>query len=428
MISSPYEHFKESGTDLPYPHDHHAEDIHAIKQVIETNNSLLVLGLSGFGKSSVLRFLVSNPAVQSDDMVLIYIDCNEISWDKKKEAIQEEIFSLIVERLMTQWPSVWPIGRAKPVLRRLMEELSREGPAHLAIIFDRSELLQQELGEIFFNHLRALRDTNSRLSYIFSGRHLRSEDFGELADILWDEPHWIGALSYEGAEMTVHRHLTRLGIRLEAEQVKKLVKCVGYHPQLLKYTCELVRANKIGVDGDETEVIRQLITTQRIEYQCRDLWQDLNFEAQSTLRQIVLGEKDLLTATIEWLKRSGILYQAKDGNVEFTSPVFKRYVSILGPPPITVDKGIVFKGAAELILSKEEFDLLKVLWDNQPQVVSSDQICEAVWPHEQWEVSLQMITNLVKRLRDKLRDKSYINNVRGRGYQFIQGTAPLPRG
>ncbi len=427
-IMTLYVHFKESGMDLPYSPDHHVKDINFIKQVIKTNNSLLVLGLSGSGKSSLLRFLVSNPSVQSKDMVFIYIDCNRIDWDRKTEAIQEEIFGLIVEHLIAQGLSDWGIGRARPVLQYLLEELALNGPTHLVIIFDRSELLQQVLSQPFFNHLRALRDLNPRLSYIFGGRHLNPETFGELADILWHEPRWIGALTLDDARMTINRHLTRLEIGLEAEEVEKILTCVGRHPQLLKYACELVKADMINLNDSEMKIVKQLAESSQVKRQCMDLWQDLSFEAQNMLRGLTLGQESRPSPIVEWLVDCGILNNFENGGkVTFNSPVFEVYVSNLGPPPLTLENEIVFKGAETLDLSKEEYELFKILWDNQPQVISTDQISETVWSNAQGEVSPQMITTLVKRLREKLGDTRYINNIRGRGYQFVQGTAPLPR-
>ncbi len=425
---TPYDHFKESGTNLPYAPDHHSEDIRAIKHVIEMNNSLLVLGLSGSGKSSVLRFLVSNPAAQSEGMVFVYIDCNLLDWGRDREAVQEEIYDQIIEHLYSQLRlqnaerERFSTNKVSPrhALKHLMSDISMSGPAHLAIIFDRSELLQNRLGGSFFDYLRALRDINPRLSYIFSGRNLNPEEFGELTDILWDEPHWIGALSLDDAKMTMVRHLGRLGISLKADEMDKLLRCAGRHPGLLKYACESVRAEKINLHDDEVEITKQLLKSPPIERQCRDLWQDLDLAAQDTLRRLAQAATSRSLSALEWLVRCGILDRRETGEVGFTSAVFQRYVnSLAGPPPLTVEKGMVFKGSEALVLSKEEFDLFNILWQNRPQVVSHDQISEAIWPQARGDISPQMITNLVKRLRDKLGDKRYIDSVRGRGYRFL---------
>ncbi len=426
-----YDHFKESGRDLPYAAGHHSENIRAIKQVIETSSSLLVLGLSGSGKSSILRFLVSNPAAQSSGMSFVYIDCNSLDWERDKETAEEEICGNIIEYVFAQRLLEAANFRdnepARAQLRFLMKDLSVNGPPHLAIIFDRSELLQNRLGEPFFDYLRSLRDINPHLSFAFCGRNLTPGAFGELADILWDEPIWIGALSAEDAENALHRHLARLGLALEVEHTDKLLRCAGRHPGLIKYACELVRAGKVHLDNDEMEIIEQLLVSPSIERQCRDMWQDLDLERQDALRRIAKGRSLPSSSIIEWLMRCGVVDRSENGEVSFTYPLFGKYVDSLGPPPLAVEKNTVFKGMEELVLSREEFNLFEILWKKQPDIVGHDQISVAVWPYAYWEVTPQLINRLVKRLRGKLGDRRYIKSVYGRGYRFIQGTAPLPR-
>lgn len=424
-MDSFYSHFKEAGKELPYSKDHQAEDIKAIKQVIEINSSLFIFGHSGSGKSSVLRFLVSNPAVQSDNMFFVYIDCNGLDWDNTIEAVQEEICIQVIERLQTLNFAVPEGDRPKAYLKALVKEFSKQTAKHLVIIFDRSELVQSNLDTSFFDYLRSLRDLNGRLSYIFSGRLLNQTKFGELTDILWGEPHWIGSLSVEDAKWTIKRHLIRLKIDLTEDEIDKLLACTGAHPGLLKYACELVKSGKVKLDTPKADIIVVMLATDLIQRQCQDLWQDLDLKAQQALRDLDPEETNP-PPIVDWLVRCGVLTKTEDGKVVFVSPIFEGYVSRLGPPPLMVRQGMVFKGAEVMSLAKEEFALFWKLWEMQPNIVSKDQIIDAVWS-ENYEISDQMITNIVKRLRDKLEDNRYINNVRGRGYQFIQGSAPLPR-
>lgn len=325
----PYQHFKE----FAYPPNYHLKDIQAIKHIIKTKNSLLLRGLSGSGKSSVLRYLVSNPAIQSEDTVIIYIDCNGLDWEKDREDIQEEMCHQIIEHL-----HLHNIGQdvlfsnqksARHKLRLLVQEMAVDGPDHIAIIFDRSELLEKELGSSFFNFLRSLRDINPSISFIFSGRVLTPEAFDELGDILWHEPHWIGALGSDDALMTIARHLKRLDLKLDTEKRGQLLRCIGPHPQLLKYGCELVSAKKIDLNDDEQDIIEQLLSSPLIERQCQDLWQDFDTEIQGALLGLARAEKPISSQIIKWLTMCGILDCAENGKIIFTSPLFESYVSQL---------------------------------------------------------------------------------------------------
>lgn len=331
----PYSHFKESG----YPPNFRQNDISTIKRIIKGKNNLLVLGISGSGKSNVMRYLVSNQAVQTPGRLYIYIDCNSLNREASKEVVEEAICCQIIKDFHAQdiglmeFQPDQKLGRE--ALSLFMQKIGPQ-PEHLVVVFDRSELLQQILGESFFDYLRALRDINPRLTYIFSGRKLELESFGELTDILWNEPYWIGALSFNQAMMALERHLGRLEITtLKAEEKDKLLQCVGYHPTLLKYVCELYLANKINLSDPNAKIIEQLLTAPLIQRQCREIWQELDFNAQAALRCLAQGETVTPSLVITDLSLCGILKNSNQGNLRFASPVFEKYVEQQGPPPST---------------------------------------------------------------------------------------------
>ncbi len=85
----------------------------------------------------------------------------------------------------------------------------------------------------------------------------------------------------------------------------------------------------------------------------------------------------------------------------------------------------IFIGGHELTppLSLAQYRLLKLLIDQEGQVVSRDAIVEAVWPEEEdMGVSEQAIDALVRRLRDRISgvdpDHAYIVTVRGHGFRL----------
>ncbi len=74
-------------------------------------------------------------------------------------------------------------------------------------------------------------------------------------------------------------------------------------------------------------------------------------------------------------------------------------------------------------LSVQQFRLLQVLYDNRDQVISREELVQAIWGEEQGEgVSEQAIDALVRRLRDRLGaidpEHAYILTVRGHGLRL----------
>lgn len=74
-------------------------------------------------------------------------------------------------------------------------------------------------------------------------------------------------------------------------------------------------------------------------------------------------------------------------------------------------------------LSVQQFRLLQVLYDNRDQVISREELVQAIWGDEQGDgVSEQAIDALVRRLRDRLgaidQEHAYILTVRGHGLRL----------
>jgi two-component system, OmpR family, alkaline phosphatase synthesis response regulator PhoP len=88
---------------------------------------------------------------------------------------------------------------------------------------------------------------------------------------------------------------------------------------------------------------------------------------------------------------------------------------------IDFERGEVRKGDAEVNLAAKELDLLHYLIDHRGNVVSRDELLEAVWEYQPG-VSSRTIDVHVAWLRQKLEDTPqnprHIHTVRGVGYRF----------
>jgi two-component system alkaline phosphatase synthesis response regulator PhoP len=88
---------------------------------------------------------------------------------------------------------------------------------------------------------------------------------------------------------------------------------------------------------------------------------------------------------------------------------------------IDFERGEVRKGDAEVNLAAKELDLLRYLIDHRGNVVSRDELLEAVWEYQPG-VSSRTIDVHVAWLRQKLEDTPqnprHIHTVRGVGYRF----------
>jgi len=80
----------------------------------------------------------------------------------------------------------------------------------------------------------------------------------------------------------------------------------------------------------------------------------------------------------------------------------------------------VYRGKEELQFSKKELQILIYLMEHARQIVSKEQILDAVWDIEGQFVGENTVAVNISRLRGKLSEgtasEEYIKNVRGIGY------------
>ncbi|MDK2562491.1 response regulator transcription factor [Romboutsia sedimentorum] len=89
------------------------------------------------------------------------------------------------------------------------------------------------------------------------------------------------------------------------------------------------------------------------------------------------------------------------------------------------DKMKFTKDNEQIILSKTEVKLLKILVSNKGQVLTREQLIDSVWSDCGEYVDENALTVSIKRLRQKIEDKNlnhkYIKTVYGIGYSFVRG-------
>jgi DNA-binding response OmpR family regulator len=101
--------------------------------------------------------------------------------------------------------------------------------------------------------------------------------------------------------------------------------------------------------------------------------------------------------------------------------------AILADLTICLESRCVWQAGQLLSLSSQEFELLAYLACRPGQVVSHAQLLDELWSCDRADLPMDMLWNVMKRLRAKLGDdpKSphYIRTVRGIGYQAIDTTS-----
>jgi DNA-binding winged helix-turn-helix (wHTH) protein/Flp pilus assembly protein TadD len=93
---------------------------------------------------------------------------------------------------------------------------------------------------------------------------------------------------------------------------------------------------------------------------------------------------------------------------------------------LDVDRRLLFRREAPVPLPSKAFDILLVLVQRHGEVVSKDELIEAVWPNSFVEEAnlTQNVHLLRKALGEKAQENRYIVTLAGRGYSFVADVKP----
>ncbi len=135
---------------------------------------------------------------------------------------------------------------------------------------------------------------------------------------------------------------------------------------------------------------------------------------------------------VEFLKRGG------DDVLTYPFPIqelLARIQSLMRRPKNYVDKNLyigdfmldldnksVYKDNADMDIRKKEYDLFEYLVRNKDRVISRCELLDHVWDYREY-IGSNTIDVHIKRLRDKLQDKTLIETVHGVGYQVKEPKA-----
>ena len=141
-------------------------------------------------------------------------------------------------------------------------------------------------------------------------------------------------------------------------------------------------------------------------------------EDESRLHGLGLGADDYITKPFlpkELLLRIGAVIRRCYTIDENISEV------ILGESLVSLDGGTVRKNGEDITLTAKELTLFSVLYRNRGRIVTTDILCEELWPDGSYGLENSLIVHM-RHLREKIeKDPSkpvFLKTVRGLGYKL----------
>ena len=134
---------------------------------------------------------------------------------------------------------------------------------------------------------------------------------------------------------------------------------------------------------------------------------------------IVISAKNNIEEKVDLLKSGASDYVTKpfdflelDARININIREEKISQVIYKNLKLNMENYSVFLDDEPILLTKTEFELVKLLIENKEEIVSRDKIIEKIWG---WEASDNLLDSTMKKIRQKL-GKEKIKTVRGIGY------------
>ena len=134
---------------------------------------------------------------------------------------------------------------------------------------------------------------------------------------------------------------------------------------------------------------------------------------------IVVSAKNNIEEKVDLLKSGASDYVTKlfdflelDARIDINIRKEKISEIIYKTLKLNTENYFVYLEEKPVLLTKTEFELVKLLIENKEEIVSRDRIVEKIWG---WEASDNLLDSTMKKIRQKL-GKEKIKTVRGIGY------------
>jgi hypothetical protein len=439
-----YEHYREASLPLTY----RRREIECVITPLTIQRSVRVVGLSGMGKSNLLRFLVSHPQILADhpdlpagSICFLYIDCNRLSPVRALSFYRECHFLLQTgQDVATRLDEYLLYRQLEMALQRLDQQTL------VILVVDRADYLYSEVGQEFFSQLRNLRDEarGGRMSFIL-GSQRPLGDLYEL-DKLFSDICWVGPLAEVDRAEFFARHETRLNLKIGEGLQKLLCRLTGAHPGFLKNGMNWIKQQGMeNLPENEALWLEALLDYEPIQKYGQRLWDNLSL-AEQDLLVALHHTPDHMPSTgrlVYQLKQSGVVIDDR-GKLRIFSPLWKAYLAqyiwpeqAVKPMQIEIDPrtqrvALHWQGKTieTVITRKLVFDLLQVLSTDPDRVYSKDELINKIYKGEKAQEVLedalfQLVTALRKSLDTLVQclcptmTTSCVQNVRGVGYRLI---------
>jgi DNA-binding winged helix-turn-helix (wHTH) protein len=436
-------------------------DVQRILSDLYAMRCVEMTGFSNLGKSSLMR-LLAQPDVwlrelgeSSSDFLPVYIDCNRMLemtdqgfYELVLRCLQESSAVLAEDReLVSAYDTlIAPSSEFQVPLSfsRGLTAALNACQSKLVLFFDEFDEPFQQIDSRVFLNLRAKKDRHgSTLVYMTATVRALSElrpgdHCSEFCELFVHQPWRLAPLTFSDVEKYVQSYASQNEIDFIQADADFIFQWTGGHPGMVGSLCHLL-TDALRKEESETQdrwaLQRALVPNLRRAPTLRDesdkIWHGLEAEEQVALIALISGNP-ADPVMLDRLRQSHLLIEI-EGELTTFSRLFTDYLLQKQTKVnerverlwVDTDSGeVLVNGNAVDTLTRLEYQLMRLLFENTEKIVDKYQIVSGVWGDDYIdEVDDARIEKLVSRLRQKVEpDPStprFVTTVRGRGYRLV---------
>jgi DNA-binding winged helix-turn-helix (wHTH) protein len=448
-----------------------SHDVAAILDILVTHQAVAVVGLSNFGKSTLLRQLTESPVADTyrrltaRPVMFVYVDCNRML-QMSAQGLYEVILRAVLEKLTESEEDCRALcDRIEAFYNKVVESestfaiplafndaiitlLDAEPSRDVILLLDECDAVLTSLDERVFLNLRALKDKyTEKLNYVTATQEpflttRGGDDLAEFLELFAAHKYHLQPLSPEDATELAAEIFRQANDSLDPPERDYVLEQAGGHPGLIQAVSHVVMQVESGAPPTYTQqalsMAGDVLQNHRlVRGELATLWKQLlPSEREAATRAATRGVAALTEAQQAELLMRGLLVR-REGGVRLFSQLFAHYArrqalsrqEVHEGVWVDIDAGTVWVGGSRVeALTDLEYRLLLLLYGRLDKICDKYQIVEAVWGQEYLgEVDDARIEKLISRLRAKLEpdpaQPQFVITVRGRGYRLR-----LPKG
>lgn len=420
-----------------YPLSFRQNEAKKLGEYIKQRQSVSLVGMKRVGISNFLRFFLNHKEIvntyisKEQKHLFIPVDLNDLIereiypfWTLVLKRIVDSVeVSDLPEELKKKINALFLTSIQSQDLFLLIDSIRKaltliaDEDIYPTLFFLRFDRLQNAFNPSFFDNLEGLRTaTHERVSYVFTsvrGLHTLFPPVKTQLPVLSLTMHIRPANEKDMASI-YESYKKRYNFVLSSEVEQALFHLVNGNVQYLQLALILLNEKKDQEIKTEEELLKVLLTDERIRLESEELWESLTKEEKHVLLPVAKGQKvnpeDKAKASYLW--DTGFIQEGEKG-LQVFSPLLEHYL---------VGKDGEDKKTPLVDLTRKEHLLFSLLESQMGEICEREKIIEVVWPeYQEFGVSDWAIDRLVARVRVKLRQQQSpyeIVTVRTRGYKL----------